>query len=64
MSSCIVKQTGPVLLARCLTQAFDIVLTETLPQTQFVYDPHGAEAQKSTVWTEDIRDLPITESGP
>jgi hypothetical protein len=44
-------------------RARDPVLTGTVTQMRFAYDPRGAEVRKASGWTEGIRDLPFTERG-
>jgi len=44
-------------------RARDTVLTCTVTQMRFAYDPRGAEVQEASGWTEGIRDLPFTERG-
>jgi len=45
-------------------QARDTVLTGTVTQTRFAYDPRGAEVLKASGWTQDIRDLsPLPSEG-
>jgi hypothetical protein len=58
-------KTDSVLHAKCLMQTRDSVLTGTVTQMRFAYDPRGAEVcvLKASGWTEDIRDLPFTERG-
>jgi len=46
-------------------QTRDTVLTGTVTQMRFAYDPRRAEVRvlKASGWTEGIRDLPFTERG-